>query len=64
MSEFIHAPEEFTTTDLPTVFLAGPVQGARDWQSDLAGKLLQSGYQMGIGSVLADLPDPTRRALF
>lgn len=50
MPEFITPPHEFTDTSLPTVFLAGPVQGAPDWQRDLARKLQRSGFAMNIAS--------------
>lgn len=50
MSEFITPPHEFINHDLPTVFLAGPVQGAPDWQTDMARKLLRSGFAMNVAS--------------
>lgn len=65
MTEFIHPPQSFTNPDLPTVFLAGPVQGAPDWQSELATKLLRSGFAMNVASPRRhDLEDPAVRAAF
>lgn len=65
MSEFITPPHELASSDLPLVFLAGPVQGAQDWQSDMATKLLRSGFQMNIASPRrTDMDDPKVRAAF
>lgn len=65
MSEFITPPREMTHDDLPLVFLAGPVQGAPDWQSDMAEKLLRSGFEMNIASPRrTDMDDPAIRAAF
>lgn len=50
MSELITPPHEFQDPDLPVVFLAGPIQGAPNWQHDIATQLLRSGFDMNIAS--------------
>lgn len=65
MSEFICPPHECSNDELPVVFLAGPVQGAPDWQSDMAAKLLRSGFAMNVASPRrTDMDDPAVRAAF
>lgn len=59
MSEFICPPHECSNDELPVVFLAGPVQGAPDWQSDMAAKLLR---RIRCSTTLSVAPMPKRRA--
>lgn len=40
MSEFIIPPNQITESENPVVFLAGPVQGARNWQARVGADLL------------------------
>lgn len=34
MAEIFQPPNEYCQTDKPLIFLAGPIQGCRDWQKD------------------------------
>lgn len=65
MSQFFRPPETPSNLDLPTIFLAGPVQGAHDWQSEMGEQLLRSGFSMNVASPRrADMEDPAVRAAF
>lgn len=50
MSEFITPPFSIQQPDNPVVFLAGPVQGAHDWQSEVAEVLLENEPSLSIVS--------------
>lgn len=41
MSEFIIPPKDIEEIDNPVVFLAGPVQGSKNWQAKAAFKLMK-----------------------
>ncbi len=48
MSEFIFPPNNINNPNNPVVFLAGPVQGAEDWQKAAADMLLAQGAEASI----------------
>ncbi len=48
MSEFIIPPHQIKQPDNPVVFLAGPVQGAHDWQRAAANHLIDAGAEASI----------------
>lgn len=57
MSTIVHRPPEILSTDSPSIFLAGPIQGAPNWQSDaevIFGELLKNDAAVHIFNPKAD----------
>lgn len=60
MREFITPPHRIDTPDAPVVFLAGPVQGTRDWQQEAAELLF--GHEVPLSVVSPRGPEGLYRA--
>ncbi len=50
MSRLLRPPENKLLTGEQIVFLAGPIQGAPDWQSELGNSLLTSDSNIYVAS--------------
>lgn len=52
-------PPEIVEIDQPVIFLAGPIQGAPDWQSEAATKIHRMDSSIVVASPRRDYPDGT-----
>lgn len=52
-------PSEIIETDKPVIFLAGPIQGAPDWQSDAAKTIHDLSPEVVVASPRRDYPEGT-----
>jgi hypothetical protein len=52
-------PPEIVETETPVIFLAGPIQGARDWQTDAAELIHTIDADITVASPRKDYPEGT-----